>query len=453
MNLRGIVSFVIFASLVSPVVAQTAATSSASAQATRIVRDLSAANFAAVESRFDSQMAKDLPLKELSGSWKTFVADVGSFKKVVTTKVTSRAGGYQYVAMSCAFDRNSQADVLVVFEKSGRIAGLYFGPQPTEQPNQWTPPSYAHPDLFHELPVTVSDGPWHLPGTLSIPNGTGPFPAVALVPGSPPLDQDETVGPNKIFKDVAWGLASHGIAVLRYTKRTHQFGAGLGGGQVSSFSLQEELLDDAHAAVALLSTRSDVDHHHTYLLGHSLGGIAVTKIAADNPQIAGIVTMGTPGGNLLTVLIRRVKDGEVQGAMPAQQASAMVAVFEKLRDGGYTAGETVNVFGQRTAVSYWNDLRNFQTGSAVAKLKIPALILVGGHDSEVPPDDFEEWKHAFTGNQNDTVKFHPTLFHLFMPSASTKKGQDLPDDWNRPAHVGPEVIDEIASWIWSHSKK
>jgi len=163
--------------------------------------------------------------------------------------------------------------------------------------------------------------------------------------------------------------------------------------------------------------------------------------------------MGTPAGELLTVLIRRTKDGAAQRAMPAQQASAIVAVFEKLRDGGYASGETVDLFGQKSAVSYWNGLRNFQPGSAIAKLKIPALVLVGGHDSEVPPDDFEEWQRAFAENENDTVKFYQALFHLFMPSSATQKGQDSQDDWSRPAHVPANVITEISSWLLSHSAK
>ena len=64
------------------------------------------------------------------------------------------------------------------------------------------------------------DGERALPGTLAMPKGTGPFPAVVLVHGSGPQDRDETVGPNKPFLDIARALAAQGIAVLRYEKRT-----------------------------------------------------------------------------------------------------------------------------------------------------------------------------------------------------------------------------------------
>jgi uncharacterized protein len=434
-----------------PLFAQTSGRTDYPQQATSLVHDLATGRFAAVEERFDSKMAKELPQEKLSSMWNEFATQAGPFQQVVANDLTVEPGGYQVVTLLCTFERNKQASTLVTFDKSGHIAGLYFGPQATEEPSQWTPPTYADSKRFHEIPLDVSHGLWHLPGTLTLPDGDGPFPAAVLVPGSPPVDQDETVGPNKVFKDLAWGLASRGVAVLRYTKRTHQFGAGLGAGQISSFSLREELLDDAHAALNALAPRSDIDHRHTYLLGHSLGGIAVSKLAAANPQIAGIVVMGTPAGELLTALIARTESAS-QGGQPDQETSTMIGTLTKLRDGRFATGDTVDLLGQTTVVSYWDSLRNFQPGTTVAGLRIPALIIVGGHDAEVTHDDFDQWKRALAKRDDDTVNLYPDVFHLFMPSTSTKEGQDSPDDWTRPAHVTSQVVQDAASWILSHSK-
>ncbi|MGA7764923.1 MAG: hypothetical protein WCA27_01735, partial [Candidatus Sulfotelmatobacter sp.] len=72
--------------------------------------------------------------------------------------------------------------------------------------------------------------------------------------------------------------------------------------------------------------------------------------------------------------------------------------------------------------------------------------------SEVTHDDFDQWKHALAKRHDDTVKLYPGVFHLFMPSTSTKEGQESPDDWTRPAHVTSQVVQDTASWILSHSK-
>ena len=72
------------------------------------------------------------------------------------------------------------------------------------------PPASPRPGLFEETSATMAAGQWQLPGTLTAPKGAGRFPALVLVHGSGPNDRDESLGPNKPFKDLAWGLASRG---------------------------------------------------------------------------------------------------------------------------------------------------------------------------------------------------------------------------------------------------
>src|SRR5262249_1349152 len=153
------------------------------------------------------------------------------------------------------------------------------------------------------------------------------------------LDMDATVGPNKIFKDIAWGLASQGVASVRYTKRTHEFGAGLGGGDISSFTLLEESRGDAHAALKLAEARGEVDHKKVYLLGHSLGGISVLQIAESQEGIAGVIVMGTPATELLEALVQRSQRAERAGGEEGKQAAEMAELLEKVRNGEIGASE------------------------------------------------------------------------------------------------------------------
>ena len=115
-------------------------------------------------------------------------------------------------------------NVQFTLNESRTVAGLFFRPENAPLPALWRPPSYSKPAAFHESEVIVGDDAWKLGGTLLVPAGKGPFPGVVLVHGPGPNDRDETIYSNKIFADLAEGLASRGIAVLRYDKRTKVYG-------------------------------------------------------------------------------------------------------------------------------------------------------------------------------------------------------------------------------------
>ena len=100
------------------------------------------------------------------------------------------------------------------------------------------------------------------------------------------------LSPNRPFQDIARGLAEQGVATLRYNKRTYQYPT------VGCDSIAYEVLDDASAAVKLLAADGRVDTNRIYLLGHSLGGMMAPKIAADNAQIKGFISMA---GSLRTL--------------------------------------------------------------------------------------------------------------------------------------------------------
>src|SRR5690242_5008467 len=115
---------------------------------------------------------------------------------------------------------------------------------------------YVNHDAFTEEEVIVSSSGFSLPGTLSIPKGDGPFPVIVLVHGSGPHDRDETIYGNKPFRDLAWGLASKGIAVMRYEKRAKVAPMSYAN---KIFTVKEEVTDDAIAALQLAQTHSRIN--------------------------------------------------------------------------------------------------------------------------------------------------------------------------------------------------
>ena len=202
-----------------------------------------------------------LPAAKLSAAWDQITGMAGGAYKSVQDAKVIEAQGLHVARLTCDFGA-STVPATIGFDADGKVASLWFGPPQPKTP--WTPPDYAHPDSFAEQPVTVGDDPTKLTGTLTLPKGKGPFAAVVLVQGSGATDQDEAVGPNKPFKDLAWGLATNGIAVLRYNKRTFQYPASFKG----QFTVEQESIEDARAGVAP-ARRAPGDRSEAHLRGRA----------------------------------------------------------------------------------------------------------------------------------------------------------------------------------------
>jgi uncharacterized protein len=321
---------------------------------------------------------------------------------------------------------------------------------PVKADAPWTPPAYAKPSSFHELQITVGSEPWQLPGTLTIPNGSGPFSAVVLVHGSGPEDQDEAIVANKPFRDIAWGLASRNIAVLRYNKRTLQYGNQIKP-QNAGFTVNDETVDDARSALALLAKQPKINPRRIFIVGHSLGGTLAPRIVRGDAQVAGLVILAGGTRPLEQAIVEQLEyiaglNGKITPESQKQIDAAEHSAKE-IESPTLTADAKLNVLGSTIAGSYFLDLRGYDPAAVAAQLKIPMLVLRGERDYQVTPEDFDGWKKALGGKPEVTLKVYPGLFHLFMPSNSVGAGLGTPSDYQKPAHVTNPVIEDIARWI------
>jgi hypothetical protein len=410
------------------------------ALAKNVAQELAARQYDKVEARFDARMASALPLEKLQSFWDATLGQTGPFKAVTSTAMAERQG-YHVVTLTCAFEK-SPLNLRLIFDKDSKIAGFNLAPVPAP----WNAPDYANPGAFHEQSVTLTTGPWQLPGTLTEPNGAGPFPAVVLVHGSAPHDEDETIGPNKPFKDLAWGLASRGIAVLRYEKRTHKYAAQYAK-DLGNLTVKEEVTDDARAAAALLSTRPEVDRKRIYVLGHSLGGMLAPRIAEGDDQIAGIIIMAGSTRPLGQIVVDQINYLSTLSGPVGDGAKTQIEAAKKFAQ-DYNSptlklGETVSMLGVPLPAAYVLDLRSYDPAATAARLKIPILVLRGESDYQVDRTDFEGWKKALAGHSNVTMKSYPGLCHLFTPAGNPPS----PTDYDKPGHVAKGTLDDIASWV------
>jgi dienelactone hydrolase len=410
-----------------------------------IVSDLAARRFEAVAARFTPQMSAALPGSKLADLWDSLIAKTGAFHSIRSVS-TSELQTYHVVVLVCSFE-NSELGVRVVLDGQGRFAGLNFVPATSSIP--WTQPDYAHPESFTEQPITVGQDPVKLNGTLTLPNGKGPFPALVLVQGSGATDQDETVGPNKPFKDLAWGLASHGIAVLRYNKRTFQHPESFKG---SKFTVEQESIEDARAGITLLAARPEVNPKKIFVVGHSLGAMLAPRIAAEDGRVAGIVIMAGITRPLEDVIVEQVKYEVGLAGKPTPQGDKQIAAAEKMaadiRDPKLTTDQTVDMLGVPMPGAYVLDLRAYDPAHTASTLKVPILVLQGARDCQVRIADYDGWKKALAGYPRATFHLYPNLYHLFIKvPASDTTPLSTPQDYDQPGHVEAEVVADIASWI------
>jgi pimeloyl-ACP methyl ester carboxylesterase len=317
-----------------------------------------------------------------------------------------------------------------------------------------------------------------LAGTLTIPEGKGPFPAVLLISGSGPQDRDETIFGHKPFMVIADYLCRRGVAVLRYDDR----GVGKSTGaflKATTF----DFADDAQAGFAFLQGRREVDTKRIGLLGHSEGGIIAPLVASNNPEVAFIILLAGTGmsgeeimylqGRLIAAAMGAKPDdlnvGESIQRRLFQVAKAeapspelvkklqtiMKEEIDKLPADSRalvmkTGLDAANAQLQAFAGPWLKAFMLHDPRPVLGKVKCPVLALNGEKDLQVPwKENLAEIDKALRdgGNSQVTLKSFPGLNHLFQTCTTGAPGEygKIEESFN------PEVLKVISAWIATHT--
>lgn len=394
--------------------------------------------FTEAYANFDPTFQAKVSQDELKSLW-TKIGDRFGKLDAVSVLNSKTEGEFYTVIVEGKFENDTQ-NFMIAYNKSEKIVGFFLQPKSTAA--AYVSPAYADTTLYKEKEIYVKAEGHNLVGLLTVPKNATNYPIVVLVHGSGPSDMDETIGPNKPFKDLAAGLAAKGVASIRYVKRTMVYPNDFGG----AFTVKEEVLDDALAAIALARTIPEVDKKQIYLLGHSLGGMLAPRLATLAPDLNGILLLAAPARSLTDMMVEQNKYGFELSKDTTQAGKLQLDSVIKLLDrtritqlGTMKPDSNILVL----PASYLVDINNYNQVETAKKIKQRIFIAQGGHDFQVSTTDYDLWNTALGKKKNVELKLYPSLNHLM--SWQTEKGSL--SQYSTPSNVSEEVITDIVNWI------
>ncbi|MGW1819513.1 hypothetical protein ACWCQM_38925 [Streptomyces sp. NPDC002125] len=402
--------------------------------------------FGEIVALFSPPLRAAVTVEALQAAWLAETARTGPVTDLGESSSEPLRPDLTSVSVPAVCERG-QFTVVMSIDSEGLLNGLRLAP-PAGEP--WAPPRYSDPDSFEEHEVMVGTGPLAVAGTVTVPHGEGPWPGVVLLSGGGPFDRDATSGPNKPLKDLAWGLAGRGVAVLRHDKVTFTHAAQVAA--ADDFTMTHEYVPYAVAAVRRLQEEPCVESSRVFVAGHSMGGKVAPRVAEAEPSVAGVVILAGDAEPMHRAAVRVV--GHLAALDPGPGSEAFLAEITR------QAATVETTLSPRTpredlpfglSASYWLDLRSYDPVATAARLDKPLLILQGGRDYQVTVEhDLSLWREGLTGHPNVTIRIHEADDHLFFPGSgpSTPAGYMAPQQ-----HVDAAVVADIAAWLDSQPER
>jgi uncharacterized protein len=405
-----------------------------------------AGRFADIRDRFAPSLRPMVSAAMLQAAWDAEGTQLGPVVSVGDPSCEPADTDISVVKVPVSFERGELTLVVSVLP-TGELAGLQLVPADVGQPPvPWQPPPYADPGRFDEQEVTVGEGSLAVPGTLTLPETAEPLPALVLLGGSGPVDRDSTIAKSKPLKDLAWGLASRGVAVLRFDKVTYAHS-----GQVKNdrnFTAVDEYVPHALAALRLLRAHPAVDAEQVFLAGHSFGGTMAPRIATADPSVAGLVILAGGAQPIHWAAVRQVRYLASLDAATAAASEpiidAMTTQAERVDSPTLSTGTPDDELPFGVPAPYWLDLRSYDPVVTAAALHKPMLICQGGRDYQATvTDDLTRWRAGLGGRPGVEIRVYPADNHFFFSGT----GPSGPAELATAQHVDPQLVTDIGDWL------
>lgn len=326
-------------------------------------------------------------------------------------------------------------------------------------------PHPPYPYSAEEVTFPNEEAGITLAGTLTVPEGEGPFPAAVLITGSGPQNRDEELFQHKPFHVIADYLTRNGIAVLRYDDR----GTFSSGGDYASSDMYD-FASDAVSALEYMRGRPEIDSAKVGLIGHSEGGMITYIIAAQHPEAAFIVSMAGPvvkGKEFMREQRRLVTNAMGLSESVFEENERMVEAVENIIDNyprehiaenldslavtllpagmkdDPMALEQIKTALVQSSSPEMISLLNYDPAPWISRISVPVFAIVGDKDLQVPPSVVEPLRSGIGSEAPLTLKVYPGLNHLFQHATT-----GLPTEYGGIEEtISPEVLEDIAVWI------
>jgi len=406
------------------------------------IRQLQNRNFDSISFQFDSVMSRQFDSVRLKEVWEYLPVQYGEIRHFGKTSIDTLPG-FTVSVTPIQFEKIKLA-VIISFDHAHKIAGLYFRPR-----DSYIPPEYINTLSFLEYKINFGTAPYILQAIFSVPRNIKNPPCVIILGGSGPTDKDMTHGDNKPYKDISWGLASKGVAVFRFDKRTASHGSQISFDTYAGkhLTIKEEYIDDANAAIEYLRKSKMIDPKRIFIIGHSEGGMVAPLISKRNKKVKGIVMLAANARKMQDLLIDQLNFLEQNGEYnPEQKLWAKEMKRKALRsiDPNLKPDVPDDSLPGATA-AYWISLNNYNQVETAQKLNRPMLFLQGERDYQVTLTDFNIWKEKLKDKKNCMFKSYPKINHHLMEG----EGKPSSAEYEKRGNVPEYIVDDIASWIKS----
>lgn len=386
--------------------------------ARKLSEQMANGEFSDCAARFSDEMKASLDESALKSAWEQVVSEAGDYVGIYDVTESEKNGSVTVVT-TLEYTKTG-VTVTLVFDAENAVGGLWL--------NYRTLPAASESEAFTETEIQI--GEYRLDGILTLPANAENPPVAILIQGSGQSDFDETVGELKPFRDLAHGLAEHGIASIRFNKRFYQR---LALANEIKVTVETEVLEDVSAAIEFAQNRSDLNGENLFLIGHSLGGMLAPVIAEENAAVRGIVSLAGSPRRLEDIMCSQYEYQLRQHGLSEEEIKEKTVTVQQEAERVKTLadGETGIYFNVNGV--YWKSLNEVNTADAALALEIPMLFLQGDADVQVYADiDFTAWQELLAGKENCRFRLYEGLGHFF----NDEEGK-----------VDQAVIEEITGFI------